>query len=284
MARRFTLTIWVEPDWKVIENNEDIRYFIAGKEICPDTQKLHWQSYLELHKKCRFSAIPKILKIPKDKMWKRKSKGTAEQNIEYCSKDKEFKEFGKPAKTTQGTRTDLIGLRDHFKTGGTKREAIESNQLIHPLAKYPRLVNDLEIMYQPERTKKTELYIYWGPTHTGKSHTAFEEAKKLGPVYFKPTDSQWWDGYEGQPCVILEDFRGEISLAMMLRLADKYPMRVQVKGGYKQFNSQRIYITSNINYHEWFNSAQKGYEQSLAAFHRRIDVEKYFETVYEPSE
>jgi hypothetical protein len=131
-------------------------------------------------------------------------------------------------------------------------------------------------MYQPERTETTELHIYWGPTHTGKSHTAFEEARKLGPVYVKPSDSQWWDGYEGQPSVILEDFRGEIPLAMMLRLADKYPLRVQVKGGYKQFNSKRIYITSNIDVDEWFNTNQKGYEASMDAFRRRITVKKHF--------
>jgi len=122
--------------------------------------------------------------------------------------------------------------------------------------------------------------VHWGPTGTGKSHTAYEESKALGPTYFKPVSDKWWDGYDQQPSVIIEDFRGEIALATLLRLADKYPMRVPVKGGYKEFNSKRIYITSNIDIDDWFNKEQKGYEASMEALKRRITKKIHFNKPY----
>jgi hypothetical protein len=70
-------------------------------------------------------------------VWQSKSRGTAQKNIEYCQKDGDWWEYGVPAKITQGTRTDLIGLREHFKSGKMKREAIEDDVLIHPVARYP---------------------------------------------------------------------------------------------------------------------------------------------------
>jgi len=263
--RRYTITMWKRPSADLKEQ-KCIKYFISGEEKAPTTGKIHYQTYMELNKGMSFKKIKELL--GDEKAWIMKSRGNATQNKDYCRKDgKVVLQFGKPGK--QGKRNDLVAFRKHFQDGGTKKRAIEGDFLTQ-VAKYPRLANTLEAMYEPKRDFSTELHIYWGPTRTGKTTRAFAEAKELGSVYFKPRGTKWWDGYEGQDSVILEDFRGETSLAEMLVLCDRTPLRVQTKGGHRQFRSKRIYITSNTPPREWFNHEQKGYKESMAALAERV--------------
>jgi len=290
-ARRCAITFWSPPDFK---EDEGIHYFLSAEEICPDTKKVHYQSYIEFSKQLSLTAIKKL--INDDKANILKCKGNTQQNIEYCKKGEQtkeewtrlrskgpnygknlklYREFGTPKQ--QGKRTDILELRDHFKQGKRLRDAVLDDSMCRTVAKHPKFARMVELMFSKPRSEMTELYIYWGVTGAGKSHKAQADA---GPdAYYKPLgkDSQWWDGYEQNESIIIEDFRGEIPLSTLLRLADKYPMRVPVKGGYCNFDSRKIYITSNIDIHEWFNTSQKGYDASMAALKRRITKKVHFD-------
>lgn len=66
--------------------------FICGKEKCPTTDKIHYQTFVVLNKKKRATELGKIIParwIPCD--------GNEEQNIKYCSKDAEIYKYGFPA-------------------------------------------------------------------------------------------------------------------------------------------------------------------------------------------
>jgi len=55
---------------------------------------------------------------------------------------------------------------------------------------------------------------------------------------------KWFDGYEGQRTVILDDFRkNNMSFSLLLRLLDRYCITVPVKGGYTCWNPLTIIIT-----------------------------------------
>lgn len=270
-ARRFALTFYTKPDFK---ESEHIRYFVAGEEKCPTTGKVHYQAYISLNKQYRLKGLKEL--VGDQTVHVEKCKGNEQQNIEYCKKDGNiYREFGEPKK--QGKRNDILAVRDHFKQGKRLRSALDDDDMCKTVAKYPKFARMVELMYSKPRTEMTELYVYWGVTGAGKSHKAQEDAGD--DVYYKPLgkDSQWWDGYEQNEVVIIEDFRGEIPLATLLRLADKYPMRVPVKGGYVNFDSKKIYITSNIDIYDWFNSGQKGYDASMKALERRIVKKVHFD-------
>jgi len=53
----------------------------------------------------------------------------------------------------------------------------------------------------------------------------------------------WWDGYEQQEAIIIDDFDGKWPYRDLLRLLDRYPYQGQFKGGYFKVNSPYIYIT-----------------------------------------
>jgi len=46
--------------------------------------------------------------------------------------------------------------------------------------------------------------------------------------------------------MLIDDYRGEGSYAFLLRLLDRYPMQLPVKGGFVVLQAVRIYITSNV--------------------------------------
>lgn len=166
------------------------------------------------------------------------------ENQKYCSKDNDFFEHGTPS--NQGKRSDLERLSDTVFAGERDFKAI-CEEYPSAAMRYGRGIREfIATVHRPEpRNFKTELYYFWGPSGSGKSRRTLEEAEALGDdIFQKPPDDRWWDGYKQQPSVIIDDFHGEIPYSMLLRVCDRYPCQVPIKGGYEVFNSKRIWISS----------------------------------------
>lgn len=165
-----------------------------------------------------------------------------------------------------GARTDLNAIVKSVQGGRSKREIIESNPVVY--ARYGRFVDTCFIHFSKEREWKPVVVVYWGETGTGKTRKAFEEARDLGSPYVHPGGS-WFDGYDGGQGVIFDDFGGsEFKLTYLLKLLDRYPMRVPVKGGFVQWLPTHIWITSNYSPKDWYTQAK---EEHVRALLRRID-------------
>lgn len=69
---------------------------------------------------------------------------------------------------------------------------------------------------------------HWGPTGTGKSR----HVRTTYPEAFIKTNDVWWDGYQGEEVVIIEEMGPDmIAPHHFLLWADRYPFKVNVKGG-----------------------------------------------------
>ena len=77
----------------VLEKHPSIYKAIAGKEICPTTQKEHIQGWIEFKSKNR----PSCLNLPKHIHWEC-ARGSYEDNFDYCTKEGNcyFKNVDKP--------------------------------------------------------------------------------------------------------------------------------------------------------------------------------------------
>ena len=54
----------------------------------------------------------------------------------------------------------------------------------------------------------------------------------------------WFDGYDGHDTAIFDDFRASVNrFAYILRVLDRYPMDVPVKGGFVNWNPKYIVFT-----------------------------------------
>lgn len=88
---------------------------------------------------------------------------------------------------------------------------------------------------------------YCGPTGSGKSRAAYELTHDgAGKVaYYKASDHLWWDGYDGVSDVIIDDYRCDFcKFSYLLRLFDRYPLLLNVKGSFIQFRAKLIIVTA----------------------------------------
>lgn len=120
--------------------------------------------------------------------------------------------------------------------------------------------------------------VFWGRTSTGKSRRAWDEAGNLFCIAFNllgldafPKDprTKFWDGYRGHQHVVIDEFRGGIDIAHMLRWLDRYPVIVEIKGGSVVLKAEKIWITSNLNPDEWYPLAD---DETRLALRRRLNV------------
>ena len=111
---------------------------------------------------------------------------------------------------------------------------------------------------------------YWGVTNSGKSHRAWHEA---GPnAYAKDPRTKFWDGYRGEENVVIDEFRGVIDIANLLRWFDKYPVRVEVKGSSTVYRARCVWVTSNLDPRKWYPDVD---EETLRALLRRMDITEF---------
>lgn len=109
--------------------------------------------------------------------------------------------------------------------------------------------------------------VFWGPTGTGKSRLAWHEAGL--EAYPKDPRTKWWDGYDGEQCVVIDEFRGDIDIAHLLRWLDRYKVIVEKKGGRAVLKATDFWITSNLHPNDWYKGVDQLTKDALA---RRIQI------------
>lgn len=113
-------------------------------------------------------------------------------------------------------------------------------------------------------------YVFWGKTGTGKSRRAWDEAGL--EAYSKDPRTKFWDGYQMERNVVIDEFRGGIDISHMLRWLDRYPVRVEIKGSSKPLVAESIWITSNISPESWYPMIDA---ETLSALMRRLEVTEF---------
>lgn len=261
MARNYCFTSFVMMEVEALIEWEHTTYLIYGEEKCPETKKLHYQGYVEFNKTVKISKKG-ILKDLAPTTHFEKRLGTQEQARTYCKKDGTFFEFGEPSK--MGARTDILQVKAVLDQGGSLRDIAENH--FQTFLRCERSLKSYISLTKKKRNWRTELYIHWGDSGTGKSYDAFNYNKESTYALPKPNgNSVFFDGYDGEEVVIIDDFYGWIPWSLLLNLCDEYPMLVNTKGGTVPFLAKRIYITSNKSYKEWYTNIE-----NISPLKRRI--------------
>lgn len=227
-------------------------YLLYGREVCPTTGRVHWQGYVELSTQKTLRQVIGLLSPSHVEV----AKGSAEENILYCSKDGEWVEWGESRQ--QGRRSDLAAVHQAILAGTMTVEdvLIESPNIYHQYGRTIEKLSDL-VYAAKERDPNDDLSVptvhwFYGTTGTGKTRAAWQEmterAELLQQSYWVYNeDHGWWDTYQQQELVLIDDFRGQIPFHLMLRLLDRYPVSVSRRN--KQnipFVAKEIWITSSL--------------------------------------
>lgn len=208
-----------------------VRYYIYGEEIGEEGTP-HLQCTIIYHNPKKRHEVSKH--FPRASV--RTMDGTVEQSVAYCLKDETFVEHGDIPK--QGQRTDIQKIKKMVK------ENKKIVDILDECTDYQQMrMVELLSKYQgpPPAEEKTVIWHY-GDSGTGKTRLATESSDDY---YISMGTLRWWDGYNGQDTVIIDDFRKDFcTFHELLRILDRYPYRVQLKGGSVWLRAKTIYITS----------------------------------------
>lgn len=233
---------------------EKIKYAIWQEEKCPETGRTHLQGYLELDEPKRMTGTKSLFDGVSVHLEPRK--GTRDQARDYCSKEESRIggpwEFGS-IPTKKGERTDLKRAWESLKAGASDLDLFE--ELPQVAFKYQRGIQAARsVLARPRNPEnKPEIFIWWGDSGTGKTRKAVEE-NPGAYILTKPNGNGvvWFDGYTGQDTIIFDEFYGWVPYDLLLRICDRYPLKLQVKGGFVECSATKFIFTSNKPWKEWY--------------------------------
>jgi hypothetical protein len=259
----FTLNNWTEQEYEKILKLK-YNYIVIGDEIAPSTGTPHLQGYV--HFKSPTSSNTIRSHIPR--AWFEQANGTAEQNFDYSRK--EYLKFEDGKRPAQGKRKDIDHIKEYVQEtpNANMADIIDHYPTNNQTIKYAETL----LKYKEKgRTTKPKILWYHGETGTGKTHTAYEEHPD---AYIKDNEHKWFEGYDAHETIIIDDMRYDtFKYNHLLRILDRYPNRLECKGGSRQNLAHTIIITAPQSPQEMFENK---ITENIGQLLRRIDEIKIF--------
>lgn len=229
------------PEWFWSCFGINLKYGIAQIEKCPNTERLHIQGYVEFTNATRMSTL--ITALPGIHLEERR--GSRDQARTYCMKEETragpMVEFGDYGTSSPGSRTDLSELRDVIKSGKSEQFIFENYTSSY--LRYQRSICRAMNFYLPKRNWTTQLTMVLGPPGTGKTSLIH----RLYPKAYWKSHNKWWDGYQAESVVVMDEFNGFIPVSQMNILTGcATPLLVQVKGGFVPYVARLVIIITNV--------------------------------------
>lgn len=170
-------------------------------------------------------------------------------SIEYCMKEDTRLDgpWESGVRPSQGKRSDLDIVAGRVLEGVST--AVLARSHATAFVRYHRGLQALRAATVTPRSEYTMGCAIIGATGVGKT-TAVLERYPL--AYWKPPLNKWWDNYDQQEVVVIDEFTGWLPIEMLLRLVDRSPLLVETKGGQVNFCAKKIIFLSNIPPEQWY--------------------------------
>lgn len=194
-----------------------------------------------------------------------------------CSDDRAVpgtqRTWGSPKQSQQGKRNDIVALRDRVSAGGRLVDLVQDDNLLRVIARYPRLYDTLSYTVGKRRREEdpVDIILLYGKTGCGK--TRITKSTFGSDLYVPPVvnDKLWFDGYDGERALLLDDFAGrasKIGLVNLLRMLDRYNVKLPYKGGHVHLTAEVVVITTNVHPWDWYDYSSRA--SSWEALKRRL--------------
>jgi len=260
----FTLNNYTEAELTSIYEWTDHRYLIVGKEGAGEGSTPHVQGFVIWTATRRLASLKRLLARAHWEV----ACGSTLSNYDYCSKEGDFQELGdRPGEPGQAG-----GAKEKERWAQAKRAATEGDLESVPPDIYLRFYRTLKeikkdhMVAAPDAQGVTGQWL-WGAPGTGKSR----DARALYPGAYLKMQNKWWDGYQGEEAVILDDFDCK-ELGHHLKIwGDRYAFIAENKGGALQIRPKHIIITSNYTIEQLFDQDA----EMCAAIKRRFPMTQY---------
>nr|UBJ26257.1 replication-associated protein [Giant panda feces-associated circular DNA virus] len=231
-------------------------YVVGQLEEAPTTGEQHIQCFLQLKKPQRLSWMKRHVHATAH--WEPMA-GNAQEASAYCKKD-DTRVLGPWEFGTLQAKGKVMGLDEAVewvKAGRTLKEIAEAFPVVW--VHHSRGLMDLKKRLDLRSDRREfgpegpEVWVFWGPSGTGKSRIAAHEWPE---AFWKIPGDKWFDGYDNHETVVLDDFKDtDLRLTELQQLLDRYPHWVEVKGGAVPMLARRYVITSNTHPDTWYTRA-----------------------------
>ena len=273
-------------------------YWCVADEI-GEKGTFHTHIFLYTNSPARFSTIRR--RFPGAHI--EKCKGTAHENRDYIAKigrwddsrkaetsvPGSFEEFGTlPDPAAESASPRMVQLMDDIQQGLTNEEIIRKNPSFGFRLKQLDQMREtlMTDKFKKECRNVTVVYLY-GDTGTGKTRSIFQRhsIRDICRITsYGGRNGAYFDAYSGQPVLVLEEFRSQIPIALMLNLLDTYPIMLPARFYDRVACFSTVYITSNISLEEQYLEIQKNEPETWRAFKRRINCVVEFRRNAPPKE
>lgn len=206
----------------------------------------HLQGYFHLRNQISFAALKRFLPA----LHFERARGSGLQNQAYCTKDGDFFEIGElPKEKSTSAKETWNNILSAAESGNWKYI-----KLNHPRVwiSFREKLISMRIPSSIVLDGDTQNEWWVGPTGCGKSRLAWE---KYGSICYQKMLNKWWDGYDAQPVVVIEEWspKNEVTASALKIWADRYPFTAQIKGGVLQkIRPQKIIVISNYRIDDCF--------------------------------
>nr|WAE42988.1 MAG: replication associated protein [Cressdnaviricota sp.] len=225
-------------DWKEID------WCLYQLEIAPTTGHLHVQGTLKMLTRKRLSQMKALLT---DAHWEVTK--SLPRMLQYCQKV-ESRICGPYSIGPVPTRSMTTMKSGPSDIVAAIRSSSDTSEV---LINYPNLwrsVRAIECVKQvflSPRSHLTKGIVLSGESGRGKSKIAGLISAYVGSTAWLSSTLKWFDGYGGEDLVIFDEFRHIHDVSMLLRILDRYPMRVEIKGGFVQWKPHMCIFTTNLS-------------------------------------
>jgi len=216
----------------------DAEFLIMGRETSAQGTP-HIQGYFYWAKK---KSLKQLKKLCPSAHWE-PAKGTAAQNVAYCSKEDQcpFISGEPPEDPRDGSKKYWAEAKEAAKDG--RLDDVPPELYVRYYRTFKEIAKDH--MSKPEDASDVTGVWYYGPSGCGKSRTA----RETYPSAYLKRANKWWDGYQNEPNVILDDLdKYHVALGYDLKIwADRYSFLAETKGGALHIRPERFVVTSQYH-------------------------------------
>ncbi len=278
----------IEPLFLAIVHASECTKSVGQVERAPTTGRLHWQIALYFSQPAGFAALSDRLRqwvphVEASANWTRIKrycqKSDTRAHGPYFFPDRESVEAVNP-----GKRTDLDSVAELILARQWDRAIAEfPGQYIRYSRGFQALMEHAVSVGIP-LWRTVDVLLLWGDSGVGKTRYCYEATPGLYRLCLGGGNSgsrsvEWWDGYQGQPVVLLDDFYGQLPLSRLLNLLDGYPMLLPTKGSHVKASFTKVYITSNVHWEDWYSGLFERTPMLKEALKRRIKSITHMQTL-----
>lgn len=169
-----------------------------------------------------------------------------------------------------GRRVDLEDLYNAVKEGKSNFEILES---------YPQAMRHLEMLDRTRELLHSEkyskefrqlkVYYVWGTTEAGKTRFVYD-TYGFANVHRVSDYDHPFDSYKGQDVLVLDEYRSDFKVRLLLNLLDGYPLELSARFFDRWACYHKVIIISNISLSQQYKHIQEDEPETWKAILRRI--------------